>query len=187
MAALGQHTPQNLYFENPVDIDWDLVNGTFRKFLIKDYVKSVKGSKFPDFFETPVKPEELNAQIAEFIELRGGLFTGGIVLKEYVDLKKYGSATNEYRAFYLCGQLLSLCHNSNQPDSCGFVPLDFVNKFTKLLSNYYTVDFAELADGSWIVIETGDGQVSGLSPNQHVFQYFDDMRATLRRFCQKLT
>ena len=131
-ATLGLYTPRSLYFDNPVDIDWDLVNRTFSRFLVKDYVKSVKGFKFPDYFETPVNHEELNGRIAEFVELRGGLFTGGIVLKEYVDLKKYDGATNEYRAFYLFGQLLSLCRNSNQPDSCGFVPLDFVNRFANL-------------------------------------------------------
>ena len=49
----------------------------------------------------------------------------------------------------------------------------------KLPSNYYTVDFAELSNGDWIVIETGDGQVSGLSPNQYPFKYYDDMRYVL--------
>ena len=31
-------------------------------------------------------------------------------------------------------------------------------------------------DSFWIVIETGDGQVSGLSQNQFIFKYYDDMR-----------
>ena len=178
--ALGNHTPTSLCFEHGEDIDWDLVNSTFRRFFIKDYVKSVKGHGFPDFFETPVTSEIMSAHISSFIELRGNLYTGGIVLKEYVDLMRYGSFTNEYRAFYLFRELLSLCRNSNQPDSCATVPLDFVKRFADLPSNYYTVDFAELADGRWIVIETGDGQVSGLSPNQFAFKYYDDMKTVLR-------
>jgi hypothetical protein len=32
-------------------------------------------------------------------------------------------------------------------------------------SNFFTVDYAQLENGDWVVIETGDGQVSGL-PNQ---------------------
>jgi hypothetical protein len=138
-------------------------------------VKSVKETDFPRFFETPVEAVELDAKIAEFIEHRGSLFTGGIVLKEYVDLKRYGECTNEYRAFYLYHQLLSLCRNSKQPESCLSVPPYFLTKLSNLRSNYYTVDFAELADGSWIVIETGDGQVSGLSPRQWEFKYYDDL------------
>jgi len=175
-GTIEQHTPKSLCFALGEAVDWALVNKTFNKFMIKDYVKSVKGTKFPAYFETPIEAAEMDKRIAEFIELRGSLFTGGIVLKEYVDFKKYGGATNEYRAFFLKGQLLSLCRNSNQPDTCKPVPLDFVNRFDKLKSNYYTVDFGELPDGRWVVIETGDGQVSGLSPNQYVFKYYDDMR-----------
>ena len=37
------------------------------------------------------------------------------------------------------------------------------------------MDFAELADGSWIVVETGDGQVSGLSPGQYVFKFYEEL------------
>ena len=54
--------------------------------------------------------------------------------------------------------------------------LDTINglmkKYKNLPSCYYTVDYAELADGSWKVIEAGDGSVSGLSENQNAEQYF---------------
>jgi hypothetical protein len=118
----------------------------------------------------------MNVRVAEFIEHRGHLYTGGIVIKEYVDLAKYGGRTNEYRAFFLNGQLLSLQRNSGQSEKCKFPPSEFVNRFKNLPSNYYTVDFAELSDESWTVIEAGDGQVSGLSEGQLAFKYFDDMR-----------
>jgi len=174
---IKQYTPKILFFESEQPIDWDSVNNTFTRFMVKDYVKSVKGHNFPVFFETPIKPEEMNRRITEFIELRGSLFTGGIVLKEYVELKKYGDTSNEYRAFYLRNELLSLSRNSNQADSCPLPPHEFIDKFKTLQSQYYTVDFAELVDGTWIVLETGDGQVSGLSPGQWEFKYYDDMRS----------
>ena len=47
-----------------------------------------------------------------------------------------------------------------------------MKKYKNLPSCYYTVDYAELADGSWKVIEAGDGSVSGLSENQNAEQYF---------------
>jgi hypothetical protein len=176
------NTPQSLIFEKDKQIHWDAVNKNFKKFMIKDYVKSVKGTNFPAYFETPVTAKEMNARIAEFVEQRGELYTGGIVVKEYVDLRKYGDSTNEFRAFFLNGKLLSLCRNSNQPKSCKPPPSEFVNRFGNLPSNYCTVDFAELSDGTWTVIETGDGQVSGLSAEQPAFKYFEDMRGIVRGY-----
>ena len=43
---------------------------------------------------------------------------------------------------------------------------------TNLDSVFYTVDFAELSDGSWKVIETGDGGVSGLSDGQDAGAFY---------------
>lgn len=87
----------------------------FTEFMVKDYVKSVKGTRFPVSFHTPVSQERMDGIVKEFVKLRGDLFTVGIVCKEYVDLARYGGATNEWRAFYLDGNLLNVCRNSNQP------------------------------------------------------------------------
>ena len=108
--------------------------------------------------------------------MRGDLYVRGIVLKEYVELKRRDSMTNEYRAFYLNGELLTLSPNSNQKEGGPVVPIELVNAIPVLDSHFYTVDFAELENGSWTVIETGDGQVSGLSPNQYVFKFYDEIR-----------
>ena len=48
---------------------------------------------------------------------------------------------------------------------------ELVEKYQHLPSPFYTVDYAELADGSCIVIEAGDGQVSGLSDHQDRVSY----------------
>ena len=42
-------------------------------------------------------------------------------------------------------------------------------------SSYFSiskVDYAELEDGSWRIVEAGDGEVSGLSEGQNYEQYF---------------
>ena len=169
--SIEQFTPKCLFFAQGTVIDWALVNKTFKRFMVKDYVKSVKGSDFPAYFETPVDPAEMDRRINEFIELRGDLFTGGIALKEFVELKKYGNTTNEHRVFYIYGNKLSIGQNSDQLEGCGHGP-DIVPGIGALKSNYYTVDFAELLDGTSIVIETGDGQVSGLPPGQDMFMYY---------------
>ena len=176
---LQGQTPKALWFENPQLIDTEIVNREFSRFIVKDYVKSVKGHDFPNYFKTPIMQADFDTQIARFIDFRQPLFTGGIVLKEFVDLRKYDNKTNEYRAFYLFGEVLSVSRNSNQPDNCPFVPMELIERFSGLPSRYYTVDFGELEDGSFTILETGDGQVSGLSPNQCVYKYYDDMRRIL--------
>ncbi len=171
---IKQYTPDILSFEDPSLIDWDMVRSTFNKFMIKDFVKSVKGDDFPVFFDGSYSNEELDSYIKKFISLRGNLFTGGIVIKKYVDLLIIDKTTNEYRAFFFEGNLLSLSKNSNQTTGDS-VSLDFVNGIPQFDSRFYTVDFGQLSSGDWIIIEVGDGQVSGLSPNQFVFKFYEEL------------
>ena len=141
----------------------DIVNDAFDAFMMKDFVKSVKQTGFPQCIETPLTQEECDRLSERFIELRGNLYTGGIVCKQYVELKKYAMRTNEWRGFYLRGKLLNLSGNSMQFPVCPRPPADLVGRMEGFDSPFYTVDFGELDDGSWIVLETGDGQVSGLA------------------------
>ena len=119
-----------------------LINRMFTEFMVNDYVKSVKGTRFPVSFHTPVSQERMDGIVKEFDKLRGDLFTVGIVCKEYVDLAHYGGATNEWRAFYLDGNLLNVCRNSNQPTNVAKPPEELVLACSNLGSPYYTVDFA---------------------------------------------
>ena len=43
------------------------------------------------------------------------------------------------------------------------------------------MDFAERADGTWIVVETGDGQVSGLAAAQDSVIYYQVLADALER------
>lgn len=169
--ALRSFSPGLLAFPG-TGVDASAVNERFERFMVKDYVKSVKGMSFPMSVRTPISQGDLDALLAEFVRLRGGLFTEGIVLKEVVDLRRYGDATNEWRAFYLQGKLLNVCRNSNQHTSAPVPPARLVSSCESLGSPYYTVDFAELADGGWVVVETGDGQVSGLAAAQDPVIYY---------------
>lgn len=79
---------------------------------------------------------------------------------------------NEFRVFYANGEVVSVSRNSGQPNYSNTVPSTKIYKHRHLNSNYYTVDYAELIDGRFVVIEVGDGQVSGLSDNQDYVNYF---------------
>ena len=162
-------------------VDARVINRMFTEFMVKDYVKSVKGTRFPVSFRTPVSQERMDEIVKEFVRLRGELFTAGIVCKEYVDLIRCGGATNEWRALYLGGDLLNVCRNSNQPASVEKPPEELVLACSNLGNPYYTVDFAERADGTWVVVETGDGQVSGLAVAQDPVIYYQVLADAFER------
>jgi len=176
---IEEYTPKIRFYNAGDNIDWGEIRSEFDRFMIKDYVKSVKGTDFPVFFDHSYTSEEMNDFVARFIEMRDSLFVKGIVLKEYADLMQNEGITNEYRAFYIDGKLLSLSKNSNQQDGPS-VPEQLIRGLPRLQSRFYTVDFAEVMNGDWIVIETGDGQVSGLSPGQDVYQYYEELLNLLR-------
>ena len=49
--------------------------------MMKDFAKSVKQTGFPQRIETPLTQDECDHLSEEFIRMRGGLYTGGIVCK----------------------------------------------------------------------------------------------------------
>jgi hypothetical protein len=161
---LVPRTPKALWFPEGTPIDYDLVNSTFKSFMLKDYVKSVKESKFPKKIETPIDEAKMGPLLAWFRQERSEVFTGGFLFKEFVNFKTYKvlkRESNEYRAFFANGKLLILHPNSDQPPEVPVVPRELVEWCENKGSVFYTVDFAELEDGTWIIIEAGDGQYCG--------------------------
>lgn len=153
--------------------DWyETVTHAFSRFMLKDYVKSVKGTEFPTAIDSAITREEFAALLERFQTLRGDLFTDGLVFKEYVELKKRNERTNEWRVFYLNKAVLNVERNSGQDITSPRPPQELIEKYTTLNSPYYTVDYAERESGDWTIIETGDGQVSGLASEQNPALYY---------------
>lgn len=170
-SSIKGNTPKSIWFEDYKCIDWNYVRSVMNKCIVKDFVKSEKNTDFPAFLDLlQTNNDELNVLIRKFVEMRGELFTGGIVLKEFVNLKRYKGKMNEWRAFYLNGHLLSLSRNSAQSNDVPSVPDYLLAKYT--MAGFYTVDFAELDDGSWTIIECGDGQVSGLPETLSPYEFY---------------
>ena len=153
-------------------IDVEYLKKRFQRFMVKDYVKSVKGTEFPRFFDQSITQADFDRWMEVFYKYRGDLLTGGICIKEFVDLKYYGERTNEYRVFYINHEIATVCRNSGQGNYTPEPPKTLIEKYRNLGSPYYTVDYAELDDGTWKIIEAGDGEVSGLSDDQDYKHYF---------------
>ena len=180
-----KRTPNYLAFpmnDGAVNVDADLINVTFDRFMIKDFVKSAKDTAFPSSVKTPISQDDLNDLVTKFIEIRGSLFVGGVVVKEYVDLKRYGGVTNEWRNFcFANGVNLGLNRNSNQPSNCSVPPVELLEACNAFDSPFCTIDYAELEDGSWTIIETGDGQVSGLAASDSPTRFYEALRDVLEQ------
>lgn len=140
--------------------------------MVKDFVKSVKGTEFPRYFDRSITQEEFDKWMEVFYKYRGELLTGGICIKEFLDFKHYGDRTNEYRVFYANHEITTISRNSAQGIYAPLPPQDLIEKYRNLDSIYYTVDYAELEDGRWKVVKAGDGGVSGLSEFQDYEQYY---------------
>lgn len=171
-GQLLKDTPGILVYPEGETVKLDEIKSKFNRFMVKDFVKSEKGTDFPKYFDTSISDVDFANWLNVFKAYRGKLFTGGICIKEYVDLKKYGENTNEWRVFYANGKSVSISRNSGQKNFEPTVPKELIEKYCYLPSPFYTVDFAELADGSWKILEVGDGQVSGLSDNQDANAFF---------------
>ena len=161
-------------------VNVEAVKEQFRRFMVKDFVKSVKGTEFPVFFDRDITQETFDEWMKVFYKYRGNLLTGGICIKEYLDLKCYGDRTNEFRVFYANHQAISIFRNSRQPTYSAEPPKELIERYRNLNSPYYSVDYAELSDGTWKIIETGDGGVSGLSPGQDHTAYYRSLYYALR-------
>lgn len=169
---IAESTARTMIFPEGTPVDLEAVKARFKRFMVKDYVKSVKGTNFPVYFENTVSQDEFDQWMSVFYKYRGELFTGGICVKEFLELKKYHSKTNEYRVFYINHEPATISRNSGQIPLTEAPPRGLIEAYSRLPGKFYTVDYAELEDGSWKIIEAGDGSVSGLSENQDYEAFF---------------
>lgn len=166
--------------EDTDKIDWksvrDFLGGDV---IIKDYVKSEKGT---DLFilKKELTNEEFYDKILKFIEARGKLFNAGIVLKQIENLKKYDGHTNEWRIFVLDGMPMLMDYNGTAETYKVLPTPDFIFKcmeiFKKIQSRFITIDIAEKEDGSWMILEGGDGQVSGMPTNESAIAFYNKLK-----------
>jgi len=157
---------------------WNLYQGFCKKeCIIKDWVKSAK-SRWKDGCYIPANTTEKKfREIYEvFRNTRGKLFNRGVVLREFMPIVERGSSIaglpviEETRLFFWEGEILVL------PSGSSPSPLEERSRWEtvarRFQSNFMTVDVAYLEDGSWRVVEVGDGGVSGLPMGLEPTRFF---------------
>ena len=102
-----------------------------------------------------------------------------LVIQEWVELKRYGGMTNEWRGRFFDGQLFEMLPNSGQPPEAPEPPQWLTDKH-RHESAYYELDFAELYDGDWLIIGADDGQVAKRALGQSVENYYSSLERVAR-------
>lgn len=147
--------------------------------VIKDYVKSEKhfwneACFCPDASDI----DKVKNTIKNLTSIRD--IEGGYVFKEFVDLDEFKfnpvlktNTAKEYRLFFLNNILIETVKywDENYSES---PPIDMFKKVgEKIKSNFFTMDIAKKKNGEWIIIEVGDGQVSGLPTNCDIQRFYE--------------
>lgn len=184
--TLEERTPRSAWVEGrDVEGAVRLVEEFDGPCVVRDFVKSRK-HEWGDacFVESPADARRV---VRNFVERQGESLVGGIVVRQFVKLRHLGRHPKsgvpmslEYRSFWLDGEpLLTVPYwaEASYPTEAfevegpaGAVAVGFeppVEKFreavAQLDSRLVALDLAMTDEGDWIVVEVGDGQVSGLA------------------------
>lgn len=84
----------------------------------------------------------------------------------------------EYRLFYFKNELLYAAEyweeGEYQIEKPDFMPFNVLAKAVE--SNFFTMDIAKKENGDWIVMELGDGQVSGLPARVNINDFYQKLK-----------
>lgn len=149
--------------------------------VIKDYVKSEKHYwEEACFIPDASNVAKATSVINRFLELRGTSLNVGLVVRRFEELQflTHHSAsgmplTKEYRLFFFKGKLMATYpywsegeYDTEAPNTTVFEKLA-----QSIESPFFTMDIAQKTSGEWIIMELGDGQVSGL-PKPQITPHF---------------
>jgi hypothetical protein len=157
--------------------------------MVKDFVKSRKH----DWLEACYIPdasdqEHVERVVRRFVELQGAEMNGGIVLREFVNLEFLANhpqsgmpLSKEYRIFFMFGEPIFMV---NYWDEVTYEEVrpdleDFIKIAGQVRSPFFTMDIARTQAGQWIIIELGDGQVSGLPEHTDLEAFYKSLKTAV--------
>ncbi len=155
--------------ENAVNITRK-IDGSF---IVKDFVKSRK-HEWNDacFIQDVSDAENATKIITNFVNRQGSDLVGGIVLRRFEKLKQVGyhdksgmPISEEYRVFIYAGRIhiIDDYWRANEKVKFSDEEYKWIESIAQSVrSNFVTVDLARKVNGELMIMEFGDGQVSGL-------------------------
>ena len=167
-------TPFSVWSEsNNIEYILKMADRLTGAFVVKDYVKSRKHEWYDACFIKDISDREKTfSVINNFLNRQGDRLEGGIVLRKYENLKSIGYQKNssmpiseEYRVFVFKGEILVADNYWNENEEVNISEEEYLwveSIASKIKSSFVTIDLVRKTDGSLIIMEMGDGQVSGL-------------------------
>jgi hypothetical protein len=184
-------TPRSIWLPAPAEEkDWVnlyqlLIPFMNQPLIVKDYVKSRK-HEWEDACYIPNASDQAAVRrvVSNFIDRQGSELNVGIVLREFVDFeflqtheKSQMPLSKEYRVFFLNYKPIAVfkywdevIYDEDAPDLQPFLE---IAKHVK--SNFFTMDIAKTVKGNWIIVELGDGQVSGLPDHANLESFYKEI------------
>jgi len=154
--------------------------------IVKDFVKSAKHRwKEACYIPALTERNRFDEILAAFLQARGNLFEKGIVLRCFHDLVKLeedirGQPVNEeYRLFMWQGKLLAAT-----PAIRGNGPFDLLGEWEAIArrfeNQFISMDIARQQDGSWLIVEVGDGGVTGLPSSIEPLEFYRALHGKMK-------
>lgn len=151
----------------------ELTEGLEGAFVVKDYVKSRKHEWHDACFIKDISDKEDTFRVINnFINRQGSNLEGGVVLRKFESLKSIGRhkdsgmpISEEYRIFVFKGEILISDNYWSENEEVDISEDEYLwieSMASKIESSFMTIDLARKTDGKLIIMEMGDGQVSGL-------------------------
>jgi hypothetical protein len=157
--------------------------------LVKDFVKSRKHEWAEACFIPSASDAAAVSRVARrLLALQGEDLNEGLVFREFVrfvPLEAHPRSgmprVREFRAFVLDGEPLVAVPYWDDVDRADAAPLlaPLAPLLRQVRSRFFTVDVAQREDGRWLVVELGDGQVSGLPERVDLGAFFTALRGRL--------
>lgn len=161
--------------------DWNAISGTAARLgsgpcIVKDWVKSQKHAWLTACYIPDAQDRAAIERIAgRFLFLQGEQLMGGLVFRKFIPLQTIGIHPRsgmplgaEVRSFWIGGNPGVIFPYWDEASFDEKPPMNsFGNIGQSLPSPFFTMDIAKTADGRWIIMELGDGQVAGL-PNTNL-------------------
>ncbi len=174
MYALCHHMPQQYPFfqdvmpktiDIPIQADLARALSPFGSapIVVKDWVKSQSGyweeaCYIPNAQDTP----HAQAVVDRFLALQGSSFCGGLVFRAYHPLQRVQGQVVEWRSFFFQGRFLGVW-----PRGPFETPPPLAQMLTlgaRVPATFFSLDMVLTEAGDWMLIEIGDGGVSGVPP-----------------------
>ena len=167
---IDEHSPRTVWSES-TELP-DLESFGARAVVLKDFVKSEKHAWLDACFIPDASDRSNVARVVgNFLALRGAELNGGLVFREFVALEQVGvhpksgmPLGRELRQFFFDGKPVL---RFNYWDEVAYAFDDALPSWvgevaSRIQSRFFSMDLARTAAGEWLIVELGDGQVSGL-------------------------